>query len=437
PQGRMNHYISKDADWIDFEAVVSTSPDQIALAPGYLQREWTERGRRYFHYRMDAPILNFYAFLSARYVVERDQWQAPDGREVAIEIYHHPGHEYNVQRMIDAVKKSLDYFTREFGPYQHRQVRILEFPRYASFAQSFPNTIPYSESIGFIARLDDETDVDFPFYVTAHEVAHQWWAHQVIGADVQGATLLSETLSQYAALMVMEKEYGRQQIGKFLRYEMDRYFAGRSTERKKEPTLLLDEGQGYVHYRKGSVAMYALRDYIGEERLNAAIRGFLDEYRFAGPPYPTSLDFYRHLQAVTPDSLRYVLRDLFETITIYDNRARAATARRLPDGRWEVVLTVEAGKLRADSLGNERPIQMRDLVDLGVFGPAEKGEKLGAPLYMAKHRIANGRSRIRLIVPSEPARAGIDPLHKLIDRLPDDNTVAVRTSEGSTPPDGR
>ena len=90
--------------------------------------------------------------------------------------------------MIDAVKKSLAYFTTNFGPYQHRQVRILEFPRYASFAQSFPNTIPYSESIGFIARVENDEDVDYPFYVTAHEVAHQWWAHQVIGGNVQGAT---------------------------------------------------------------------------------------------------------------------------------------------------------------------------------------------------------------------------------------------------------
>ena len=90
--------------------------------------------------------------------------------------------------MIASVKASLDYFTKHFSPYQHRQVRIVEFPRYAAFAQSFPNTIPYSEGIGFIAKVDpdDPDDIDYPYYVTAHEVAHQWWAHQIIGADVQG-----------------------------------------------------------------------------------------------------------------------------------------------------------------------------------------------------------------------------------------------------------
>src|SRR5690606_3038189 len=105
-----------DGDWIDFEATVGTSADQVAMAPGYLQREWTEGGRRYFHYQMDAPILNFYSFLSARYEVRRDRWN-----DVAIEIYHHPGHEYNLDRMIESVKASLDYYPANFGPYQHRQ----------------------------------------------------------------------------------------------------------------------------------------------------------------------------------------------------------------------------------------------------------------------------------------------------------------------------
>ena len=49
--------------------------------------------------------------------VERDRWRpspvpgeaasADSGQAVVIEVYHHPGHDYNVARMIDAVKKSL------------------------------------------------------------------------------------------------------------------------------------------------------------------------------------------------------------------------------------------------------------------------------------------------------------------------------------------
>ena len=131
---------------------------------------------------MDAPILAYHAYLSARWEVKKDRWN-----DVEIAVYYHPDHPYNVDKMIEATKKGLEYFSTHFGPYQHRQFRILEFPRFASFAEAFPNTIPFSEGIGFIAKLDDPDEIDYVTYVTAHELAHQWWAHQVIGAGVQGS----------------------------------------------------------------------------------------------------------------------------------------------------------------------------------------------------------------------------------------------------------
>ena len=411
-RARQRNFVSHDADWIDFETTVSTDADQVAVAPGYLVREWREGGRRFFRYRMDAPMLNFYAFLSARYAVRKDRW-----RNVSVEVYHHPGHAWNVARMIRSVKASLDYYTREFGPYQHRQLRIFEFPRYGEYAQSFDNTIPYSEAIGFIADVG-ESDVDYPFFVTAHEVAHQWWGHQVAPAAVQGAAMLSETLAEYGALMVMEKEYGRERIGRFLRFELDAYLRGRGGDLRGETPLYLAENQQYLHYNKGALAMYALRDYVGEARVNAALRDFLRETRFRGPPYPTSEDLLRHLEAAAPDSLRPFVEALFREVTIFDTRAHRATYRRLGSGAYEVELQVEAKMLRADPLGNEEEVAVGVPVDIGVYGSdAER------PLYLRKHRVLPGRQTIRVRVAGLPARAGIDPRHVLIERHQDDNVV--------------
>jgi hypothetical protein len=216
---RANSYFTNNADLIDFRATVSTAPDQIAIAPGYLVKEYREKGRRVFEYAMDHPISNFYAFLSARYLVKREEYKG-----IALEIYYHPGHEYNLDRMMASTKASLDYFGTNFSPYQFRQLRIIEFPRYAQFAQAFPNTVPFSESIGFILRTgDDDGDLDLPFYVTAHEVAHQWWGHQVVGANMQGSTWFSEGLANYSALTLMEKKSGRPALEKFLSNELDLY----------------------------------------------------------------------------------------------------------------------------------------------------------------------------------------------------------------------
>src|SRR3954471_2428505 len=163
--------------------------------------ESVANGRRTARFVSNVPILNFFSIQSARYAQKHRLYKGID-----LAIYYHPAHAFNVDRMLNALQSGLDYYQANFGPYQFDQVRILEFPSYASFAQSFANTIPYSESIGFIADLRDKDDLDYVFYVTAHEMAHQWWGHQVIGAKVQGSTMLTESLAQYSAMMVMEKE---------------------------------------------------------------------------------------------------------------------------------------------------------------------------------------------------------------------------------------
>ena len=417
---RRNTYISNDSDWVNFDATVSTDPDQIALAPGYLQREWTQNGRRFFHYKMDAPILNFYSFVSARYAVRRDHW-----KDVAIEIYYDPQHPYNVDRMVAGVKAALAYDSANFGPYQFRQLRILEFPAYAEFAQSFPNTVPYSEGIGFIARVRGPEDIDYPFYVTAHEVSHQWWAHQVIGGNVQGSEMLSESLAQYSSLMVMEHTYGRDQMRRFLRFSLDRYLRGRGTEREDEQPLMRTEDQPYIHYEKGALVFYALRDYLGEDKLNAALARFVHDKRFQNPPYTTSQELVTYLRQAAPPDLQPVITDLFETITLYNNKATTATYTKTGPDKYRVTLTVDAQKLRADGKGNETPVPLHDWIDIGVFAKAASGQDLGKPLSLEKRLVTQPHTTFTLDVTGLPDKAGIDPYNKLIDRVPDDNVTSV------------
>lgn len=410
-----NTYLSTDADWIRYEAIVSTSEDQVAISPGYLQKEWKENGRRYFHYKMDKPIWNFFSFLSARYEVVKDKYNG-----VNIEIYYQKGHEYDLQRMVKSIKKTLEYCNKNFSPYQHQQVRIIEFPRYATFAQSFPNTIPFSEGIGFIMNVDKETDIDMAFYVTAHEVAHQWWGHQVAGADVQGSTMMVESMAQYSALMVMEHEYGKANMEKFLKYELDRYLQGRSSEQKREQPLVMNENQQYIHYNKGSVVFYAMKDYVGEDSLNKGFSEFLTDYAFKDAPYPNALTFLNYIKRHTPDSLNYLIKDMFETITLYSNKTDTALFSVLKNGQFKVDLSIDAKKLRADSAGNEKEITFNDYIDVGVYTEGQKGKD--SLIYIERKKIKPGNNRFEIMVSKKPNKAGVDPLHKLIDRDVEDNT---------------
>lgn len=408
-------YISQEGSWIDFEAVVSTTEDQIALAPGYLVKEWKENNRRYFHYKMDMPILNCYAFLSGKYSLTKDNWN-----DVQIEIYHHPRHTRNIPRMIKSIKKSLDYYTTNYSPYQFKQIRIIEFPRYASFAQSLPNTIPYSESIGFIAKINenDSENIDYVFYITAHEVAHQWWAHQVIGGNVQGALMLSESLAQYSSLMVMEKEYGPEKMKKFLKYKLDNYLNFRKFEPKYELPLMLNEHQNYICYQKGSLAFYALKDYLGEKTVNNVLKKFIQDTAFQKPPFTRSIELVEYFKKESSKDMIYLIEDLFEKIIFYKNVTEKAFFTK-NNQKYDVEIHSENKKFSLDGVGKEEEIPMNDYIDIGIF------DNDNNIIYLQKHKIKSGKNIFNIQVDKKPYKAGIDPINKLIDRSPDSHVVNI------------
>jgi len=373
---------------------------------------------------MDTQILNFFSFVSGKWSVTKDTWN-----DVNIEIYYHPAHSFNVDRMIEAIKNSLDYYSVNFSPYQFRQVRIIEFPGYRTFAQSYPNTISYSESAFFIEDLRDEKNIDMVYYITSHELAHQWWGHQVVGGDVQGATILDESLANYSALMVMEKTYGRDQMKRFLEYELNKYLRGRGQEQIGERPLKLVEQQAYIHYHKGSLALYALREYIGEEKLNYALKNFIKEKAFQKPPYTNSIELLNCLREVTPERFQYLIEDLFETITLYDNRTNSAQFVKTIDGKYKVTMEILSQKYRADDQGVETEVKHHDWIEIGVFSAEkEPGKTVGQPLYLEKRQIKSGETKLEIVVDKLPGRAGIDPRNLLIDRVPKDNLKGVSAS---------
>jgi hypothetical protein len=430
-KARMNNYISSDADWVNYEAVVSTAPNQTAITPGYLLETWQQNGRNYFHYKMDHPVLNFFCYVSAEYEKKLDVWKNSAGEEVELTVYYNHKHPYNIDRMLKALKSGLDYYTTNFGSYPDRQVRILEFPRYSAYAQSFANTIPYSESVGFVADVQDRQDnIDYPFFITAHELAHQWWAHQVIGANVQGCVLMSEALAQYSALMVMEKEYGKHQIGKFLRHELNSYLMGRGNESREETPLYLVENQQYIHYNKGAITMYALRDFCGEKAVNSALKKYLNATAYQQPPYTNSLEFMQYIQEVVPDSISYIIDDWFKNITLYNNKMTSAVCTKESERRYVIDLEFQTDKFYADGLGKETPAPMNDLVEIVIFGNAYiNGVQVEKPVYSKKIRLSSGKHNLSVVTKRMPTKAGIDGMHKLIDKFLWDNVINVEFKE--------
>jgi ABC-2 type transport system permease protein len=439
-----NIFLRGESDWITYHTVVSTSADQVAIAPGYLQREWQADGRRFFEYSMGSThIQDFFSYISASYKTRKETYHGPNG-DVALEVSYDPAHTYDVDDMLASSRDGLDYYQRIYSPYQFTQFRIFEFPRYRGFAQSFPNTIPYSEGIGFIGRVKKPTDIDFTYFVTAHELGHQWWGHQLIGSDVEGSNMMSESLAEYSALEVMAHKYGRDLMHRYLRHELDTYLRGRSGETRHEPPLALVQREPYVWYQKGGQILYTLADYIGEDKLNLALHNFLVQYRYANAknqvdaspgksdsprasgaadgPYPDTRMMVDAIRAQTPPELQYLVDDGFNRIVLYDNKAVSAKSEKTSDGKYKVTLEVQARKVQADGNGAETPMVLADYIEIGVFSGKKDEEK---PLYLKKEKITDEHKTFVIVVDEQPTLAGIDPYNKLIDRNADDNMIAV------------
>jgi len=444
PIHSVNQIFPKDADWVTYHTVVSTVPDQMAIAPGYLQRDWQANGRHYYEYSMGSThILDFYSYISARYQSRKQMYQGVGG-DVSLEVYYDPAHTYDIDDMLASSRAGLDYYQQVFSPYQFTQFRIFEFPRYRGFAQSFPNTIPFSEGIGFIERLLKPTDIDITYFVTAHELGHQWWAHQLIGADVEGSNMMAESLAEYSALQVMQHKYGRDLMHRFLKHELDGYLRGRAGEFRHEPPLALVQREPYVWYQKGGQVLYTLADYIGEDKMNLALHNFLMQYRYANAnnqvdavdnskdpatasaavdsPYPDTRMLVDAIRVQTPSELQYLVDDGFNRIVLYDNKAISATSEKTPDGKYKVTLEVQARKMQADGNGAETPMPLADYIEIGVFSGKKDEEK---PLYLKKEKISEEHRTFVITVDQQPTLAGIDPYNKLIDRNADDNMIDV------------
>ncbi len=414
-----------DVSWTTADVAISTAADQIAVAPGKRVSDIVQNGRRTARFVSDTPIKSYFAIQSGRYAVKRVV-QA----NVEHSIYYHPPHHWNVDRMLSTMRTSIDYYSRAFGPYPYDKMIIAERAGHHGGGSAFPTTIAVYES-SFAVDLRKEGLFDGVSMLTAHEVAHQWWGQQVLGARMQGAGLLIETLAQYSALMVMKKRLGDDGIRPFLEFQLDRYLAGRRIQvAEEQPLVRVEPGQDYIAYGKGPLAFYLLQQRIGEEAVNRALRRFVDKYRFTVAPYPRSVDLIALLreEAKSPDD-QALITDLFERIALYDLKAGEAKAVQRPDGKWDVTVAVEAKKFYASGTGAEKEAPLGDFMEIGLFTGQPGGFYFDKKdvIRMERQKVRSGKQVFRFVTDKKPTHAGIDPYNFYIDRNGGDNAVPVKS----------
>ena len=101
----------------------------------------------------------------------------------------------------------------------------------------------------------------------------------------------------------------------------------------------------------------------------------------------------------------------------------------MENGQYEVTIDVQSGKSHFDGNGKllgspEQP----NVLEIGIFGEDVKndlGMTVKSPIVLEKKWVTPGESSFTYTVDKMPIKAGIDPYNKMIDRIPDDNLIAV------------
>ncbi|MES2176916.1 MAG: M1 family aminopeptidase [Gemmatimonadota bacterium] len=406
--------------WMTLDATIVTDEDQTALAPGDLVREWKDNGRHYFHFVTPKPTTPVFGFVSARYAVRRVTHAG-----VNVEVHYDPAHAYNVDRMIAAATRTLDVLGSKFGPYPSSSLRIVELPAHWGFgAYAMPGVIVWPEDRGFVTRYR-EGDVDLVTKRLAHEVSHQWWGHTLYPAQVEGGVTLVETMAKYSELLVMEAIQGKASLPAMLRYERELYVMSRANMPFPEPTLLRAYDYDFVYYAKGAIVMEALRDLIGEEALNRALRTLLEEHGGEGKRPATTLDVEAALHAVSTPEQQQLIDEWFGKVTLYDLRIESASMEARPENQSRVTLTIRARK-SLEPGGGIKPSEaaLDELIDVAVY--AENPLSSTAPaLWSGKYRLRTGENRITIDVRGTPAFVSVDPFERRIEVERADNVREV------------
>jgi aminopeptidase N len=412
--------------WATADVTVSTTADQTPLSAGNKVSDVTRGGRRTARFVSGSGvrIRPDFAVLSARYAEKHRRHAGVD-----LAVYYHPAHAWNVDRMLDAMASSLDYYQANFGPYQFDHARIVEFPGYGSGAVAFAGTIPYSETSGFVSDYTGPGTMDYVSGMTAHELAHQWWAHQVAPAEMEGALVLNETLAQYSAYMVIKKTRGADQLRRYLQYELDEYLYGRAVTANEETPLARVAGQGHIAYQKGGLVMYLLQERLGEAAVNRALRSVVERYKFKGAPYARSLDVVAALRAeAKTEEEQNLISDVWERITLYDLRVMEPSAVQRTDGKWDVTVPIEARKMYADGAGKETETPLNERIEVGLFTekPGTDAFDKNDIVLMERQPIKSGKQVLKFVTATRPLYAGVDPYNFYIDRKSRDNLGLVQ-----------
>ena len=407
---------------IQYETIVSTNANQTVLASGELLKQWTANNRNYYHYKAKELVIPTVAYFSADYKVTTSKH-----RNLDLAYYYQEGHDFNLSDIDNSTKHTIDYCLDNFGPYPFKHLRIAEVPKHWPFGGfAHPGTISMVENRLYFTDLRNSDAFNLVAKRTIHEVAHQWFGHILAPKPTEGSSILVEGFAKYIEAMVMEKHYGPSAVWELSQNANSKYFNWRSIDNALEPPLYKVSGQGYLSYGKSQTAFLALRDLVGEQTINTAIRNVIDSQKNNIELTATTIDFLEELYALTDTDKHELINDWFKRIVTYDLSIKNAEVKQIDSGRYQANISIKAKKfLQNETTGNSTEIAINEPIKIGAF-KAHPSKLTDSDILSLKTYTINAESMtIQLELNEHPSFIVIDPFGTRSDANFYDNVFRV------------
>jgi len=303
PRSRVN-------DFIQLDMLISTTPDQTAVGTGELVNHWKENNRNYFHYKTNTAIPFRFALSSATYNIKSTVHNG-----IRINVLFNAKHPENVDHLINNAKLTLDYCRNNFGPYPFKSVTFAEISSFTRgfAATAYPAAIFMTEDMIFHANIKADKQQDVINELAGHELSHLWWGNnQISPDDREGAPMLTETLAMYTEMMLYKKMHGRKQMMDRVKVHQQIYDEQKGFS-VPQPLYMVTDENTHISYSKGAVAMVQLSELIGEEKVNRALRNFLQSYKYPNP-IPVTTDLIDEFLKISEPKHHTIIKKLFMSI---------------------------------------------------------------------------------------------------------------------------
>ncbi len=302
---------------------ITTPADFLANSVGTKTEDTLHDGKRTVLWESDQPVYLFN--------IVAGRWATLQAG--GTEVHYDARHAANVPELSLALQSAKKYYSEWFYPYPWQTLKLSEFPGLASFAQGFPTNITFSENNGFLAAPEGSDHL--VFWIAAHEAAHQWWPNLVIPADGPGSPVLSEGISHFSAMLLLQAVKGESARMDFAKRLEHRYGKDRVAD-AEQPLVRVDQAGGRkglntVWYDRGGWAFWMLMQEMGRAEMFAGLHAFIETYR-GNPDHPALHDLFETLRphANDPKAFDECVAQWFEAVTL--PRFEIVSAAKEPSG---------------------------------------------------------------------------------------------------------